>query len=82
MWMPVLIGLIDGLYEDSPTEELLELMEKSVNVYSSELKRFLSFMRYSFYLNLTSIILFSIVSFFGFCCSFFKVCNLSVEFQL
>ncbi|CAK9195303.1 unnamed protein product [Sphagnum troendelagicum] len=29
----------------SPTEELLELMEKSVNVYSSELKRFLSFMR-------------------------------------
>ncbi len=62
--MPILIGLIDGLYEDSPTEELLELMEKSVNVYSSELKRFLSFMRYSFYLNLTSIILFSIVSLF------------------
>ncbi|KAH9550990.1 hypothetical protein CY35_10G101000 [Sphagnum magellanicum] len=29
----------------SPTEELLELMEKSVNVYSSELKRFLSFLR-------------------------------------
>jgi hypothetical protein len=45
VWMPILIGLIDGLYEDSPTEELLELMEKSVNVYSSELKRFLSFLR-------------------------------------
>ncbi len=72
MWMPVLIGLIDGLYEDSPTEELLELMEKSVNVYSSELKRFLSFMRYSFYLNLTSIILFSIVSLFWVLLQFFQ----------
>ncbi len=72
MWMPVLIGLIDGLYEDSPTEELLELMEKSVNVYSSELKRFLSFMRYSFYLNLTSIILFSIVSLFWVLLHFFQ----------
>jgi hypothetical protein len=70
--MPILIGLIDGLYEDSPTEELLELMEKSVNVYSSELKRFLSFMRYSFYLNLTSIILFSIVSLFWVLLQFFQ----------
>lgn len=72
MWMPILIGLIDGLYEDSPTEELLELMEKSVNVYSSELKRFLSFMRYSFYLNLTSIILFSILSLFWVLLQFFQ----------
>ncbi len=72
MWMPILLRLIDGLYEDSPTEELLELMEKSVNVYSSELKRFLSFMRYSFYLNLTSIILFSIVSLFWVLLQFFQ----------
>ncbi len=72
MWMPILIGLIDGLYEDSPTEELLELMEKSVNVYSSELKRFLSFLRYNFYLNLTSIILFSIVSLFWVLLQFFQ----------
>jgi hypothetical protein len=70
--MPILIGLIDGLYEDSPTEELLELMEKSVNVYSSELKRFLSFMRYSFYLNLTSIILFFILSLFWVLLQFFQ----------
>jgi hypothetical protein len=70
--MPILIGLVDGLYEDSPTEELLEFMEKSVNVYSSELKRFLSFMRYSFYLNLTSIILFSIVSLFWVLLQFFQ----------
>jgi hypothetical protein len=72
VWMPILIGLIDGLYEDSPTEELLELMEKSVNVYSSELKRFLSFLRYNFYLNLTSIILFSIVSLFWVLLQFFQ----------
>jgi hypothetical protein len=72
VWMPILLRLIDGLYEDSPTEELLELMEKSVNVYSSELKRFLSFMRYSFYLNLTSIILFSIVSLFWVLLQFFQ----------
>ncbi len=72
MWMPILIGLIDGLYEDSPTEELLELMEKSVNVYSSEMKRFLSFMRYSFYLNLTSIILFFILSLFWVLLQFFQ----------
>jgi hypothetical protein len=72
VWMPILIGLIDGLYEDSPTEELLELMEKSVNVYSSEMKRFLSFMRYSFYLNLTSIILFSILSLFWVLLQFFQ----------
>jgi hypothetical protein len=70
--MPILIGLIDGLYEDSPTEELLELMEKSVNVYSSEMKRFLSFMRYSFYLNLTSIILFFILSLFWVLLQFFQ----------
>jgi hypothetical protein len=72
VWMPILIGLIDGLYEDSPTEELLELMEKSVNVYSSEMKRFLSFMRYSFYLNLTSIILFFILSLFWVLLQFFQ----------
>jgi hypothetical protein len=39
-----LIGMFVGLYENSPTKELLELLEKSVSVYSSEFKRFLSFL--------------------------------------
>ncbi len=39
-----LIGMFVGLYEGSPTKELLELLEKSVSVYSSEFKRFLSFL--------------------------------------